>query len=141
MAYALKTFIASLSKAVVFFGISAKVVQIMASQIAEFFCGVIYTVIVEPWRPFRDALSWEATRFYQQGNHKRHNTFSKGFAGTTAFPICPSNPAAPLHYHKPASAAYGAKILLRKVLQYTSHSAVCQAEFTFFFNGIKISAA
>jgi hypothetical protein len=112
---------------------SAKVVQIMASQIAEFFCGVIFKVIVERWRPHRDALGWEAARFYPQGNHKRHNTFSKGFAGITAFPILPPNPAAPLHYQRPASAAYGAKILLRKVLQYMGHNPVCQVIFPDLF--------
>jgi len=124
---------------VVFFGISAKAVQIMASQIAEFFCGVIFKVIFERWRLRRDALSREAARFYQQGNHKRHNTFSKGFAGITAFPNRPPIPAAPLHYHRPASAAYGAKILLRKVLQYMGHKPVCQAIFHAFFAKVKKS--
>src|SRR5215470_10068285 len=67
---------------------------------------------------------------------RRHNTFSKDSLELSRF----------LYFHrtrrrlctlKPASATYGAKLLLRKVPQYMGHNTVCQVGNYIFFAGVK----
>src|SRR5215510_293749 len=92
------TLIASLSKAVGF-GIFAKVVQIMASQIAEFFCGVINKVIVERGPRYGMLIKLRSRSIPPIIRESQTPQYILiGFAGTTAFPVLPPNPAAPLHH-------------------------------------------
>src|SRR5262249_28772994 len=81
---------------------------------------------------FRDALSREAARLGQLGNHDATIHSQKDSLELLRF----------LPFHrtrrrlctlKPASATYGAKLLLRKVPQYMGHSAVCQVGRRSFF--------
>jgi hypothetical protein len=99
--------------------------------IAEFFCGVILAII-ERWRPPLGMLSAGKPRVSVHEGITTPQYILKRFDGTAAFPALPSNPAAPLH-PKPASATYGAKLLLRKVPQYMGHKAVCQVGCRSFF--------
>jgi len=124
-----------------FFGMSAKVVQIMASQIAEFFCGVIY-IVVEWWRPLWDALSWVATRFFQQGNHKRHNIFSKGFAGTTAFPNPSTEPGSASALSETRKRRlWGEDTASQSFAIYGPQPGLSSEISNLFFDGLKIFAA
>src|SRR5262245_7303823 len=100
----------------------------MASQTAEFFCGVIFKVIVARWQPFRG--------FTQPGSHStlatreslRHNRFSKEFAGIAVCPTILNEPGSASALQRPASATCRAKILLRKARQYMGHTVTCQGD-------------
>jgi hypothetical protein len=56
---------------------------------------------------------------------RRHNRFSKDSLELQPFPLF-HRTRRRLCTLKPASAAYGAKLLLRKVPQYMGHGAICQ---------------
>jgi hypothetical protein len=100
--------------------------------IAEFFCGVILKRLASDGAPIWGCSQPGSRVFRSTRESRRHNRFSKDSLELLRF----------LLFHrirrrlctlKPASATYGAKLLLRKVPQYMGHSAVCQVGCHSFF--------
>ena len=99
--------------------------------IAEFFCGVILAII-ERWRPHWGCSQPGSRVSRSTRESRRHNRFSKDSLELPRFPLF-HRTRRRLCTLKPASATYGAKLLLRKVPQYMGHKAVCQVGRRSFF--------